>query len=68
MQNTDWFKLLTRDSFSQDHSINLSGGADKFRYYASLGYTNDNDVINRNGNDRYTRPQILTSRSTTNSN
>lgn len=54
VQNTDWFKLLTRDSFSQDHSINLSGGADKFRYYASLGYTNDNDVINRNGNDRYT--------------
>lgn len=53
-QNTDWFKLLTRDSFSMDHSANISGGSDKFRYYASLGYTGDNDVIRDNYNRRYT--------------
>ena len=53
-QNTDWFKLLTHDSFSQDHSVNISGGADKFRYYASLGYTGDDDVINNNTGKRYT--------------
>lgn len=53
-QNTDWFKLLTSDTFSADHSINISGGSDKFRYYASLGYTDDNDVINNNNNKRYT--------------
>ncbi|WP_237072205.1 SusC/RagA family TonB-linked outer membrane protein [Prevotella herbatica] len=53
-QNTDWFKLLTKDSFSADHSANISGGSDKFRYYASLGYTDDNDVINNNTNQRYT--------------
>lgn len=53
-QNTDWFKLLTRDSFSTDHSANISGGSDKFRYYASLGYTGDNDVIRDNYNRRYT--------------
>ena len=53
-QNTDWFKLLTNDSFSADHSANISGGSDKFRYYASLGYTDDNDVINNNTNKRYT--------------
>ena len=53
-QNTDWFKLLTHDSFSQDHNVNISGGADKFRYYASLGYTDDDDVINNNTGKRYT--------------
>ncbi|MBP1612586.1 MAG: SusC/RagA family TonB-linked outer membrane protein [Bacteroidetes bacterium] len=53
-QNTDWFKLLTHDSFSSDHSVNVSGGTDKFRYYTSLGYTNNDDVINNNNNRRYT--------------
>ena len=53
-QNTDWFKLLCHDSFSSDHSVNVSGGTDKFRYYGSLGYTNDDDVINSNSNKRYT--------------
>lgn len=53
-RNTDWFKLLTHDSFSHDHSVNISGGADKFRYYASLGYTGDEDVIDNNTNKRYT--------------
>jgi TonB-linked SusC/RagA family outer membrane protein len=53
-QNTDWFKLLCRDSFSNDHSVNISGGSDRFRYYASLGYTDENDVIKENMNKRYT--------------
>lgn len=53
-QNTDWFKLLTHDSFSFDHSVNVSGGTDKFRYYTSLGYTSNDDVINNNNNRRYT--------------
>lgn len=25
--NTDWFDLLTHDSFSQAHTLNLSGGS-----------------------------------------
>ncbi|WP_321479478.1 SusC/RagA family TonB-linked outer membrane protein [uncultured Bacteroides sp.] len=53
-QNTDWFKLLTHDSFSSDHSVNVSGGTDNLRYYASLGYTDNNDVINSNNQRRYT--------------
>lgn len=53
-QNTDWFDLLTRNSFSHDHNVNISGGSDKVRYYASLGYTNENDVIKDNNNNRYT--------------
>ena len=31
--NTDWFDLLTKDSFSKDYAINVSGGSDNIRYY-----------------------------------
>lgn len=52
--NTDWFDLLTEDSFSHQHTLSLSGGTDKIRYYSSVGYTRDNDVIKGNRNERYT--------------
>lgn len=52
--NTDWFKILCQDSFSQDHSLNVSGGNDKLRYYASVGYSDESDVIKKNSNRRYT--------------
>lgn len=53
-QNTDWFDLLTQNSLSMQHTASLSGGSSKSRYYASLGYNNENDVIKVNGNERYT--------------
>jgi TonB-linked outer membrane protein, SusC/RagA family len=53
-QNTDWFKELCQDSFSGNHTVNISGGSDKFRYYASLGYSDENDVIKDNTSKRYT--------------
>lgn len=53
-RNTDWFKLLCRDAVSSDHSVNISGGSEKFRYYASVGYTDDGDVIKNNYNHRLT--------------
>ncbi|WP_187376814.1 MULTISPECIES: SusC/RagA family TonB-linked outer membrane protein [Butyricimonas] len=52
--NTDWFAVLGEDAFSSQHTISLSGGSDLIRYYASIGYTDDNDVIKANRNDRYT--------------
>lgn len=52
--NTDWFKALAHDSFSMDHAVNVSGGSDAVRYYASLGYTDEDDVIKFNSNRRYT--------------
>lgn len=53
-RNTDWFDVLGNDSFSTQHTLNVTGGSEKIRYYASLGYTDDNDVIKSNRNDRYT--------------
>ncbi len=52
--NTDWFDLLTRNSLSHQHTISISGGSEEARYYASIGYNRDNDVIWDDKNERYT--------------
>lgn len=52
--NTDWFKILTRDALTQNHSLSISGGNDFLRYYTSLGYTNEEGVLKTQYNDRYT--------------
>lgn len=52
--NTDWFDLLTRNSLSHQHTISISGGSEEARYYASIGYNRDNDVIWDDNNERYT--------------
>ncbi len=57
--NTDWFKLLMRDSWSQQHTASLSGGSNKSRYYTSLGYNRDDDVIKVNHNERLTASMNL---------
>lgn len=53
-RNTDWFDLLTQNALSTQHTANVSGGSKKTRYYASLGYDNEQDVIKTNYNERYT--------------
>ena len=58
--NTDWFKLLTHNSVKQQHSLSVSGGGDHTRYYASAGYTRENDVIKTQYVDRYTASVNLT--------
>ena len=52
--NTDWFDILTEDAFSHNHTLSISGGSDQLRYYSSVGYTKDNDVIKGQGISRYT--------------
>lgn len=52
--NTDWFDLLTRDTFNHNHTVSLSGGSETARYYASLGYNKEEGVQLHHHNDRYT--------------
>lgn len=52
--NTDWFDILTHDAYSHSHTLNISGGSDIIRYYASLGYDRDNGVSNTTYTERYT--------------
>ena len=53
-RNTDWFKILGSDAFSHSHTLSVSGGSKNIRYYVSLGYTDEDDVIRFNKNNRYT--------------
>ena len=54
VRNTDWFGALGNDVVSHQHTLSVTGGSEQVRYYASLGYTDENDVIQWNKNDRYT--------------
>lgn len=51
--NTDWFGLLYQNPFSQNHSLSVSGGTDKIRYYASMGYGSNRGNTIGNGQDTY---------------
>lgn len=36
--NTNWIDLITQTGYTQDHNVSMSGGGEKARYYASVGY------------------------------
>ena len=52
--NTDWFALLLRNSFSNSHNLNISGGSEKTTYTASLSYTDNRGVEIGNETDQFT--------------
>ena len=50
--NTDWFKVLFRNSLQQEHSLSISAGGAKSRTYASVSFLHDGgwsvaDRVNR---------------------
>ncbi len=48
-QNTDWFDLLFRNSFSQQHGLSISGGSEKLMNRVSFNYSKTNGEAK--GND-----------------
>lgn len=64
--NTDWFDLLTQDAITHAHTVSVSGGSEKTRYYTSVGYTRENGTIKTQYLDRYTANMSLTSDITSN--
>ena len=46
--NTDWFDVIFKTAFSQNHSIALSGGTEKSQYYATLNYRKTNGIVPTN--------------------
>lgn len=61
-RNTDWFKLLTRRSFSHNHNLSISGGTNRFNYAASVGYSNTEGQEIGNNNERMTGRLSITIR------
>lgn len=51
--NTDWFEILTRDAYSHDHTLSISGGSEDMRYYASIGYSHEDGVSRTTYGNRY---------------
>ncbi|MDR0845732.1 MAG: SusC/RagA family TonB-linked outer membrane protein, partial [Tannerella sp.] len=46
--DTDWQKAILRgDGFQQNHNLTLTGGTDKLKILASLGYMGQNGIIDK---------------------
>jgi TonB-linked SusC/RagA family outer membrane protein len=52
--NTNWIDAITQTGLKQDHNISLSGGGEKARYYASVGYLGEKGTTLGTGLDRIT--------------
>jgi len=51
--NTDWEDELTRNAWTQNHNLSLSGGTSTTRYRATLNYFEQQGVVISNGMRRY---------------
>lgn len=51
--NTDWMGILMQDTYSHNHSLNVSGGTENIRYYASIGYMDELGNLRGEQNKRY---------------
>ncbi len=45
--NTDWFDEVFGTGYSQEHNLAVSGGGSVLKYYISLGYLDNEGVMNR---------------------
>lgn len=36
--NTNWIKAISRQGYQQDHTVSLTGGGEKAKYFASVGF------------------------------
>ena len=43
--NTDWYSLLTRNGFTQNHTLAIGGGANEFNYRASVTAITQTGVV-----------------------
>jgi TonB-linked SusC/RagA family outer membrane protein len=57
--NVDWMREMQRSSYGMgQYNINVSGGSDKFDYYTSLSYMNQQGIA-RHFDERYKRTNAL---------
>ena len=48
-QDFDWVNILTKKlTFSQSHNVSVSGGSKNVKYFASLGYNDDDGLLKSN--------------------
>jgi len=52
--NTDWFGLIDRTAYGQDHNLSVTGGGADQNYRLSLGYLNQDGIIRASSTERVT--------------
>ncbi len=52
--SSSWYDEITRKALFQNHNVSLNGGKNKYRYFLSLGYLNENGILLDNNYNRYT--------------
>jgi iron complex outermembrane receptor protein len=52
--DVDAFDAITRAAFTQNHNVSVTGGTDKGRYRLSLGYLDQNGIIEGSNLKKYT--------------
>ena len=50
--NTDWQDEIYRTAISTDHNVSVAGGIENMPYRVSVGYTNQNGIINTSNMER----------------
>ena len=53
-KDNDWMGAVTRNAVEQNHSLSFNGGSDKGSYYLSFGYSNQEGMIQKLGDSKYT--------------
>ena len=50
----DWYKEAFHNAYRQEYNVSASGGANRFNYYASVGYLQNTGIVNNSDYKRYT--------------
>src|SRR5882757_3413266 len=53
LTNTDWQDAVLRKAFIQNHTLSAAGGSDKFQYYISGNYFDQQGIVINSGYKRY---------------
>ena len=53
-EGTDWYHQILRNALVTNHQISISGGGEKTTYNFSLGYLNQDGIVEKNNFKRYT--------------
>lgn len=51
--NTEWMKLMMRNSMKQNHNFSISGGVPAARYYLSFGYNDESGMVKGAASTKY---------------
>ena len=52
--NTDWCDMVTQTGVTHEHTLSASGGTDKMKGYASIGYLDNEGTVKGQSYTRYT--------------